>query len=80
MTDFKQKVFNKIKQIFAHDTLLIYPDFNECFDIHTDASNGKLGAVLSYNGKPIALYSHKLTPAQSRYTVRENNYSVYLKS
>ena len=40
-TDVKQQVFDKIKRIVARDTLLIYPDFNERFDIHTDASDFK---------------------------------------
>ena len=38
-TDVEQKAFNKIKRIVARDTLLIYPYFNEHFDIHTDAIN-----------------------------------------
>ena len=33
----EQKAFNDIKQIVALDTLLIYPDFNKSFDIHTYA-------------------------------------------
>ena len=35
----KQKAFDKIEWIVACDTLLIYLDFNECFDIHNDASD-----------------------------------------
>ena len=50
---------------------MIYPDFNEHFDIHTDASNFQLGAVIIQNGKPIDFCSRKLTGAQSRYTVME---------
>ena len=30
----------------AHDTLLTYPDFNETFKTHTDASAFQLGAVI----------------------------------
>ena len=37
-TDVEQKLFNEIKQISIHDTLLIHLYFNERFDIHTDAS------------------------------------------
>ena len=62
-TDVEQKAFDKIKQIAARDTLLLYTDFNERFDIHTNASSFKLGAVISQNGKPIAFYSRKLTGA-----------------
>ena len=53
----------------ARDTLLTYPDFNETFKIHTDASAFQLGAVIIQKGKPIAFYSRKLTDAQQRYTV-----------
>ena len=46
LTVFKQKLFDEIKRIVARDDLLIYPDFNKRFDIHTDASEFQLGAVL----------------------------------
>ena len=62
-TDVEQKAFDKIKQIAARDTLLLYTDFNESFDIHMNASNFKLGAVISQSGKPFAFYSRKLTGA-----------------
>ena len=32
-TDMDYKEFDDIKQYVAHDTLLVYPDFNKCFDI-----------------------------------------------
>ena len=38
-TDVEQKAFNKGKQLVAHNTLLIYPDFNQCFNIHMSASD-----------------------------------------
>ena len=58
-----------MKRIVAHDTLLVYLDFNEEFKIHIDASDLQLLAVIRQKGKPIALYSRKLTDAQKRYTV-----------
>ena len=66
--DVHQNAFNKIKQIVARETLLAYPDFNKPYVIHTDASNTKLGAVISQNNQPIAFYSRKLAPTQTRYT------------
>ena len=48
-----------------------YPDFNQPFQLHTDASKVQLGAVISQNNRPIAFYSRKLNPAQTRYTVTE---------
>ena len=64
-------MFDKSKQIVTHDNLLLYPDFNEGFDIHKDSSNFQSGAVIIKNGKPIALYCRKHTPAQWRYTVTQ---------
>jgi hypothetical protein len=59
------------KRIIAKETLLAYPNFNKPFTIHTDASHYQLGAVISQDGKPIAFYSRKLNPAQTRYTTTE---------
>ena len=60
-TDMEQKEFDKIERTVAHDTLLAYPYFNKCFNIHTDTSYYQLGAAISKNCKPIAFYSHKST-------------------
>ena len=70
-TEEHNKAFKKIKKTMARDTLLIFPDFNQKFDIHTDASKIQLGAIISQNGKPIAFYSRKLNPAQTRYSTTE---------
>ena len=37
-TKIEQDAFDEIKGIVARNTLLSYPDFNEEFKIHTDAS------------------------------------------
>ena len=55
----------------ARDTLLAYPDFNEEFKINSNARDLKLRAVIRQKGKPIALYSRKLTDNHKRYTVIE---------
>ena len=65
------KAFRQMKKIISKETLLAYPDFNEEFVIHTDASDTQLGAVISQKGKPIAFYSRKLKPEQTRYTTTE---------
>src|SRR5687768_15324590 len=70
-TEEAQNAFNEMKRAIARETLLAYPNFNEVFDIHTDASLYQLGAYISQNGKPIAFYSRKLNPAQTRYTTTE---------
>ena len=68
-TQVEQDSFDKIKRIVDPNNLWTYPDFNETFKIHTDASALQLGAVISHKGKTIAFYSRKLTDTQKRYTV-----------
>ena len=65
------KAFKLAKQVIARHTMLAYPNFSKPFQIHTDASHHQLGAVISQEGKPIAFYSRKLNPAQTRYTTTE---------
>jgi hypothetical protein len=51
--------------------MLAFPDFSQPFEIHTDASALQLGSVVAQNNKPIAFFSRKLNPAQTRYTTTE---------
>ena len=67
----ESKAFNMAKKVIAREAMLSYPDFNKPFQIHTDASHHQLGAVISQDNKPVAYYSRKLNPAQSRYTTTE---------
>src|SRR6476660_2398506 len=60
-----------MKHVITRKPHLAYPDFNKPFDIHTDASLYQLGACISQNGRPIAFYSRKLNPAQTRYTTTQ---------
>ena len=66
-----QQAFDDMKQSIARETLLTYPNFNKPFEIHTDASQVQLGSCISQDGKPVACYSRKLNPAQTRYTTTE---------
>ena len=76
MTKFKcltehEEAFQDMKKVIAREVILAYPDFEKPFHIHTDASLTQLGAVISQDNKPIAFYSRKLSPAQTRYTTTE---------
>ena len=55
--DEHQKCFDATKCMLRREVLKGYPDFNAPFEIHTDASKLKLGAVISQKGKPIPFYS-----------------------
>jgi RNase H-like domain found in reverse transcriptase len=66
-----QEAFDQMKAHIAKETLLTFPNFNKEFEIHMDASKLQLGACVSQEGKPVAFYSCKLNPAQTRYTTTE---------
>ena len=66
-----KKVFDVIKNHIAQNASILPANFNKPFDIHTDASNLQLGAVISQNGKPITLYSRNLNVAQTHYKTTE---------
>ena len=70
-TEEHQKAFEHLKKSISRETLLVYPDFNKPFEIHTDASKVQLGAVISQDNKPIAFYRRKLNPAQVMYTTTD---------
>jgi RNase H-like domain found in reverse transcriptase len=70
-TDSEQKAFEQMKRIIGRETLLTYSNFDKPFEIYTDASHKQLGSTITQDGKPIAFYSRKLNPAQTRYTTTE---------
>jgi hypothetical protein len=74
-TDVEQQAFDKMKAIVCCEVLLLYP-----FHIHTDASHYQLGAVISENNRPIAFNSHKLQPAQVRYTTTERELLLIIET
>ena len=47
----RKKMSDKIKRIVTCDTLLTYTDFNKRFDIHMDAIEFQLGAVIIHTVK-----------------------------
>ena len=69
--DIHQKAFNDAKCIVGREVMLAFPDFNKMFDIHMDASDTQLGAVLSQDGKPVAFCSRKLNSAQKHCAMTE---------
>ena len=69
--DERQNCFDAIKHVIGRELLLAYPDFNTLFEIHTDASKLKIGAVISQKFKPIAFYSRKMNIVQHNYTATE---------
>ena len=66
-----QKAFDKIKTVIAEDVMLAYPDYNQTFHVHTDASKFQMQGVVSQKRTPVAFFSKKLNKAQLKYIVTE---------
>lgn len=71
-TDREQKVFDNLKEKLTSAPILAYPDFNQPFELHTDASTKALGAVLyqKLDGRKrvIAYASRALSKAEQNYS------------
>ena len=66
-----QQAFEALKKKLSKNVLLTYPDFSKIFEVHTDASDIQMGALITKDKKPLAFYSRRLNPAQQCYTVSE---------
>ena len=54
----KQGAFNTAQSMLAKEAISYYPHFSRVYEIHSDANDYQLGAVMSEDGK--AYYTHKL--------------------
>jgi hypothetical protein len=85
-TERQQVSFEAIKALPARSFLLSFPDFNREFYIYTDASKYQMGPVIlqkkedgTWSG-PIAYFSKKLSDAQKKYTVMEQELLSIVKT
>ena len=62
---------DNIKATIAKDGTLAYPDYTQGFEVYTDSSKLQLGAVITQANRPLAFFSQKLSPAQQKYSVTE---------
>jgi hypothetical protein len=65
------KAFQEIKLALMSSGVLRYPNFDEPFEVHTDASGFAIGGVLMQGGQPVAFESKKLTGSQLRWPTHE---------
>ena len=73
-TNAEQKVFDNIKQILVHYTLLAIQYFNKIIEIHAYARELKLGQVIIKEVKLIAFYNIKLTKPRKYMQKQKYNY------
>ncbi|KAH0655105.1 hypothetical protein KY285_029987 [Solanum tuberosum] len=61
-----QIAFETLKTKLGSTPVLALPDFNQEFQVETDASGKGIGAILSQKGHPIAYFSQKLNAMMQR--------------
>ncbi|GFY29192.1 retrovirus-related Pol polyprotein from transposon opus [Trichonephila clavipes] len=66
-----QDALNKVKRALTEAEVLQLPNFQEPFNLFTDASGVGIGAVLNQNHRPIAFTSRNLNKAEKNYTATE---------
>lgn len=74
-TSLQQHAFETLKKKLCESPVLIYPDFNQPFNLTTDASNYAIGGILSQGpigqDLPIAYASRTLNKAEQNYSTTE---------
>ena len=63
--------FNKLKQLVASDPILSHFDVAEPVEVHCDASNRAVGAMLVQKGHPVAFESRKLSATELNYPTHD---------
>ncbi len=58
-----------MKATIACDVNLAYPDYAQGFEIYTDSSKLRLGAMITQHIRPLAFFSRKSSPAQQKYSM-----------
>ena len=79
-SDDQNKAFNHFKELLVSQPVrhIFNPDL-EC-ELHTDASTVGIASILIQNGHPIGYHSRKLSDAETRYTVTEQECLALVES
>ena len=77
-----QTVFETLKVSLTNECIIRFPNPNEPFELHTDASNYAIGGVLMQKNsegylQPIEYYIRSLSTCESNYCAFEKECLVY---
>lgn len=75
-----QLSFKAIKQLLISPPILAYPDPEKPYELISDASLLGCGAVLTQEGKAIAYFSSRFSPAERNYTTGEQELLGIIKA
>jgi hypothetical protein len=77
-TDIHEQTFLALKHALVEAPVLALPDFSKQFQLETDASELRVGAVLMQQGHPLAFISKALGPRTKGLSMYEKEYLVIL--
>ena len=61
-TEESRRAFDELKRAMTQTPVLALPNFQQPFEVHTDASGECIGAMLVQEGRPVAFMSKALGP------------------
>jgi hypothetical protein len=68
-----QQAFDNVKSTITKEVVLAYPDFTKPFEIYTDASTLKEGAVITQENRPIAFFCRNLPKRKPNTALPKSN-------
>ena len=72
--------FEVIKTRLTTTSVLALPNSNKIFEVENDASIIGIGTVLSQEGRPIKIFSKKLSEARQKWTTFEQELYVVFRA
>jgi hypothetical protein len=75
-----QQAFQGLKHALSHAPTLAVPDPSRHYELVCDASGFGCGAVLLQDERPVAFWSYKMTPAETRYHAGEQELLAVVKA
>nr|GEV08522.1 reverse transcriptase domain-containing protein [Tanacetum cinerariifolium] len=78
--DVAQKAFDELKLRVTSAPVLALPNFNEVFQVESDASGLGISGVLSQGQRPIASFSEKLNDTRRKYTTYDKEFYAIIRS
>nr|GEX25368.1 hypothetical protein [Tanacetum cinerariifolium] len=75
-----QNAFGIVKRKMVEAPVLVLPDLEKIFEVECDASNVRIGRVLSQGGKPVAVFSEKLSDAKRKYTTYDKEFYAIVRT
>jgi len=79
-TEIEQAAFDSANAMLVKEAILNYPNFLIFFEVHNNASDFQLGAVISQDGKPLAYYARNLNSAENSSVLVRKSYWLQLRN